>query len=68
MKALLSSIKCQWRFVKKPLHIVTMPNENEKFGDDQDVDEDDGGFVLVIESKEDLADFSVKCDVPTSMK
>jgi len=32
------------------------------------MDEDDGGFVLVIESKEDLADFSVKCDVPTSMK
>ena len=43
---------------QEALRIVTMLDE--KFGDDRDVDEDDGGFVLVIESKEDLADFSAE--------
>ena len=51
---------------QEALRVVTMLDE--KFGDDRDVDEDDGGFVLVIESEEDLADFSaeyVELDSPT---
>jgi len=30
---------------------------DENFGDDRNVDEDDGGFVLIIEKEEDLATF-----------
>ena len=30
---------------------------DENFGDNRNVDEDDGGFVLVIEKEEDLATF-----------
>ena len=51
---------------QEALRIVTMLDEN--FCGGRDVDEDDGGFVLVIESKEDLADFSaeyVELDSPT---
>ena len=43
---------------QEALRIVTMLDEN--FGEGRIVDEDDGGFVLVIESKEDLADFSAE--------
>ena len=46
--------------------IVRMLDEN--FGDGRDVDEEDGGFVLVIENKEDLANFCkdyVEMDSPT---
>ena len=48
------------------LRIVTMLDD--KFGDDRDVDEDDGGIVLVIENEEDLVDFGaeyVELDSPT---
>ena len=37
------------------LNIVTMLDE--RFGEDRDIDEDDGGIVLVAENKEDLEYF-----------
>ena len=41
---------------QEALRIVKMLDEN--FGDDRDIDQDDGGIVLVIENAEDLSDFS----------
>ena len=46
---------------EEALRIVTMLDEN--FGDDRDVDQDDGGFVLVIENEGDLASFCKDYDV-----
>lgn len=46
---------------QEALRIVTMLDDN--FGDDRDIDEDDGGIVLVIENETDLADFCQKYDV-----
>jgi hypothetical protein len=46
---------------QETLSIVTMLDEH--FGSDRDVDEEDGGFVLIIEKEGDLTDFCKKYDV-----
>ena len=44
---------------QEALKIVTMLDEN--FGEDRDVDFDDGGYVFIVESKEDLDYFAQNC-------
>ena len=44
---------------EEALKIVTMLDEH--FGEDRDVDDDDGGFVFIAESKEDLDYFVHRC-------
>ena len=41
------------------LKIVSMLDEN--FGEDRDVDDDDGGYVFIAEDKEDLNYFTQNC-------
>ena len=44
---------------QEALKIITMLDEN--FGEDRDVDFDDGGYVVIAESKEDLDYFAQNC-------
>ena len=44
---------------REALKVVSMLDEN--FGEDRDVDSDDGGFVFIAENKDDLDYFIQKC-------
>lgn len=44
---------------REALKVVTMLDEN--FGEDRDVDYDDGGYVVIAKSKEDLDYFDQNC-------
>jgi hypothetical protein len=44
---------------RETLKIVSMLDEN--FGEDRDVDVDDGGFVVIAENREDLDYFAKNC-------
>jgi len=44
---------------REALKVVTMLDEN--FGEDRDIDSDDGGYVVIVENKEDLDYFAQNC-------